>query len=186
MYSTPLDVRMALTPGADLSDKSTAAGLSEQQIIDAILEADGVINAHLLRLYSIPVSDIVEANPAPADPQNPDPATITSNVAPRPVRGWSRDIAAYLATLTFKRNQDVTKDDPVRLRYTQAMEMLVAIRDRKMFLDTDIFPPVDTGDISEVTVVNLYEGKLFSLSDFGLAPENSNQAQVLLPRYRDL
>lgn len=190
MYSTPLDVRLALTPGADSADLSTAAGLTDQQIIDAILEADGIINAYLLRLYTIPVADFVEANPLATDPpaDPPLPETITSNVAPRPVRGWSRDIAAYLATLTFKRNQDVTKDDPVRLRYAQAMEMLTAIRDSKAFLDPDTFPPAGEDVGGKVFVENLYDGKLFGLSDFDLAPNGSNTAyppQVLIP-YRDL
>lgn len=148
MYSVVTDVRNALTPGGATDDRTTAASLSDAQLVDAVKQADGMIDAHLSTRYTIPQD---EDNPL---------------VAVDPIRWWSRDIAAYLATLTFKRNKDVPQDDPIRLRFNLAMSTLIAVRDGKANLD---LPPVG-GEGTDITVVNLYEGRLFGPEDFGLSP----------------
>jgi hypothetical protein len=147
VYSLVEDVRNALTPGGSSSDTTTAASFSDAQIEDAINEADSIIDTHISLLYDIP--------------QDPDEALV----AVEPVRWWSRDIAAYLATLTFKRSKDIPADEPIRLRFALVMSLLVAIRDGKASVE---LPPADGG--SEVVVQNLYTGYLFGPEDFGLAP----------------
>lgn len=147
MYSSLVDVRNALTPGGSESDTTTAASLGDPQLTDAINEADAIIDTHLSLIYEIPQSD-------------EDPL-----VAVAPIRWWSRDIAAYLATLTFKRSKDIPADEPIRLRFNLVMAMLVALRDGKASIDL----PAAGGE-SEIYVANLYNGHLFGPEDFGLAP----------------
>lgn len=181
MYSTAYDVRLALTPGASATDLETAAHLTNSQIEDAINEADGVINTYISQWYTVVLATVENPEPVPDPiPDPPPPAEV--QVAPAPVRAWSRDIAAYLATLTFFKNKEVTEDDPVRQRYLMVLGMLRDIRDRKSILDPDVFPPnPDTANGQGVTVVNTYEGKLFGPEDFGLAPEGASNPQILWP-----
>ena len=161
MYCTVLDVKNALAPAGQGQGQGTALALTDVQLIDAINEADSVIRAYVGMIYIVPQVD------TPVIP----PTTPESywSVAPEPVRYWSRDIAAYLATLTFKRNQDVPQDDPVRLRLNLAMQQLVMIRDGKSTLPFPPYVPPE-GAESGVTVVNQYEGTLFGPADFGLVP----------------
>ncbi len=161
-YCTLRDVRAALTPGASSTDIETAAGFDDWQIEDGIEEAEGIVNAHVLSRYTIPTGEVeVE------DPENPG-NTLVWVVAPSPVRGWTRDIAAWLVTLTHRKSKDIGEDDPVRLRYLMVMGMLEDIRDRKSSLPGSVFPPAEEDSVSAVFVENLYEGKLFDPEDFGL------------------
>lgn len=170
-YCTPRDVRLALTPRADGSDASTAASLPEWQIVDAIAEAQGVVNAYLLKRYQITPVEVPDG-----DPENPEVPAGVAFVAPDPVRGWTRNIAAYLATLSFRRNKDIEVDDPVRLRYTHTMDMLKQVRDRNMDLVLPENPGTDANQ--GVHVENLYEGRLFGLSDTGLGRDNQHVQRI--------
>jgi phage gp36-like protein len=146
-------VRNALAPGAS-EDTDTAASFDDAQLNDAIKEADSVVDTYVYSLYSIPM--------------DPD-ATPPSSVAVYPVRAWSRDIAAYLATLTFRKSKDMLPDDPVRLRYLYVMEILQKIADGS--LRPNLPPPasdVNTGQ--GVFVYNLYPGRLFTAADVFLPP----------------
>lgn len=177
-FSSVIDVRLALTPGAKKVDNETAAGFVDAQLADAILEADGIIKSYLARYYTIDTTETQQIDPSL--PANSQPVNV--EVAAYPVRGWSRDIAAYLATLTFFRNKDVKEDDPVRLRYGLAMANLDLVRKREIILDSEDFPPVDNADSqSGVFVENTYEGKLFHPEDFRLVPEGFSTPQVLWP-----
>lgn len=161
-YCSLRDVRAALTPGALATDKETAASFADWQIADAIEEAEGIVNAHVLSRYTIPTEEVEEPNPD--DPSE----TWVWVVAPSPVRGWTRDIAAWLVTLTHRKSKDIGEDDPIRLRYLMVLGMLEAIRDYKGSLPGSIFPPADEDSTASVHVENLYEGKLFDAEDFGL------------------
>lgn len=161
-YCTLRDVRAALTPGADPASNDTAAGFADWQIEDGILEAEGIVNAHILSRYGIPTGEVEEVNP-----DDPDEVWVWV-VAPSPVRGWTRDIAAWLVTLTHRKSKDIEEDDPVRLRYQMSLDMLVAIRDGKMFLPGSVFPPTEEPSNNSVHIENLYEGELFGPEDFGL------------------
>lgn len=180
MYSSVIDVRLALTPGAKSDDKETAAGFADSQLIDAIAEADGVIKTYLNRYYTIPTANVEVPDPA-STVQDPLP-NITVVAAPYPVRGWSRDIAAYLAQLTFRKHKDLPEDDPIRLRFGMAMANLDLVRKRGILLDPTDFPPTDTGaSQSGVFVENTYEGKLFDAEDFGLVAGGVSRPGILWP-----
>lgn len=145
MYSSPADVRFALAPGGAEDSPDTAAGFSDLQLIDAIKEADGVIDTYLNALYKIPM-----------DPDLPE-------VAVYPVRAWSRDIAGYLATLTYRKSKDMAEDDPVRLRFLYIMDILNKILEGLLKPN---LPPQDDGTESQgAFVYNLYGQKLFTWAD---------------------
>ena len=174
-YCTVRDVRNALTPDAAVANSGTAAELEDWQIEDAINEAEGIVQSYLASRYVI-VSEEVE-EPNPEDPSE----TWVSFVAPDPVRAWTRNIAAYLAALTYRRNRDLGEDDPIRLRYALTMANLLAVREGEMDID---LPGTETGG-SAVHVENLYTGDLFGLEDVGLGYEGSSSSQRLWP-YRDV
>lgn len=166
LYCTVRDVRNALTPGADVNDKATASGLADWQLTDAIVEAMGHVKAFIGAIYSIVATSYTEDTDA-----EPETSPVPFTAGPDPIRGWTRDIAAFLATLTFKRNKDVTPDDPVRLRFNLAMSQLTAIRDGKTTIDLP--PATDVDGNGAVTVVNQYEGHLFGPEDFGIGVAGS-------------
>lgn len=168
-YCTVQDVKLALAPVSDWADDSLVTSLSDQQFVDAIDEAEGTIRAFLRKRYTI-VPTSIDEELLPIS----EPTTITPrDVAPAPLRSWTRDIAAFLATLTHRKGRDIKEDDPVRLRYNMVIGYLTAVRDHKMDLNLpDVTDDVDsTGD---VTVVNQYEGQLFDLTDLGLGIDSSH------------
>lgn len=174
-YCLVQDVRNALTPGgvAATDENQTAASMDSWQLNDAIQEAMGVVDTYLLTRYVITTADVEEMDYF-VDP----PALHTVNVAARPVRGWTRDIAAYLAALTFRRNKDLPEDDPIRLRYTMVVGLLTDIRDRTS--DLPGFPTTEADD-QGAYVQNLYDGTMFTPQDFKLAPEGYSSPQILWP-----
>lgn len=174
-YCSVRDVRLALTPRADSTNTvETAAGLPDWQIEDAIAEAEGVVDSFIATRYTITTVEVEET-----DPENPL-TTWVWVVAPSPLRGWTRDIAAFLAALTFRKNKDLGEDDPIRLRYNHVMMMLKDVRDRKMDLT---LPAADGGDDQGVHVENLYDGKMFEFEDVGLGYEGRS-AQYYAPLRR--
>lgn len=170
MYSTVTDVRNALNPGGagrGANDGTalntpggggTAAALDDAAITDAIREADGTIQTYLRvgTVYAVPTEQVVQNGTA-------------YEVALAPVRYWSRNIGAYLATLTWRRGKDLSSDDPVRLRYTDTMTILTAIRDGKG--QAPLPPPTPPNATSGGFTQNPYEGSLFTSEDFGLHAE---------------
>jgi len=166
-YCTPADVRAALTPGGVTDQDQTAASLDDWQLLDAIDEAEGVINGYF-KGYEIIVEIHEEVDPD--DPNN----TTGFTAAPDPVRRWTRDVAAYLAALTFRKNKDLPEDDPIRLRFAMVMGLLADVR------TGIIIPPlpVVVGGGHKVEIFNLYEGTLFSPEDFNLGPDPSQVQQI--------
>lgn len=163
MYSNVEDVRNALTPGADSDDTSTASGLEDEQINDAIQEADAIIDSWISGVVVVP---------SVIDDDNPD------GIAPYPVRYYSRNIAAWLATLTFKRNQDVPPDDPVRLRYVETMKLIERIATGDYVLPNPPFVPPESAEGQGGAIFNQYEGTLFGPDDFGLGYGGNRRTQV--------
>lgn len=174
MYCTVTDVRNALAPGGDASRPGgTAASLEDSQIEDAIREADGIIDLHVSLRYSVP--EVILTSTSTVEGEE---VTITITVGQQPARYWSRNIAAYLASLTFSRNRNIPEDEPVRLRYAQTMAQLQAVRDGLANLD---FPPPGGEDApydGDPTVFNTYLGHLFDARDFHLAPERPDSYSV--------
>lgn len=167
MYSSPADVRNALTPVADVAVPDTATTFEDDQIIDAIKEADGNIDVYLGGKYSVP--------------QDPDDV----DVAVYPVRAWSRDIAAYLVTLTFRKSKDLQPDDPIRLRFLWVMDILEKIANGDLL--PNLPPPVDPGvdGPQGAFVYNLYHGKLFTMADV-FCPPGGRYSYVRDHRYGDI
>lgn len=100
LYCAPADVRKAAYPdgsGAQETGTGTVADMADDALNDAITQASGVVDANLGGSY-------------------PDGST-----PPGIVKFWTRDIALYLATLTFRKNQELSADSPVRLRYQAAL-----------------------------------------------------------------
>lgn len=179
-YCTVRDVRNALTPDATNlpGERDTAASLADWQIDDAIQEAETILNSHVLPRYVVGTEDVEQIVVA-ADPEA-DPEvfeeTDTVTVAKAPIRWWTRSIAAYYATLTFRKSKDIAEDDPVRLRYQAVMAHLRDVRDGR--LDLPGFVPSESSSSGEVTVVNQYEGKMFDLDDFSLGYGGSSPQYV--------
>lgn len=172
-YCNVKDVRTALTAGAV---KEFAAELDDWQIEDAIDAAEGVVNTYISMRYTVPTSEIeVE------DPDNPG-SVLVFEVAPSPIRYWTRDIAAWYCVLTHRMSKDISEDDPIRLRRNEVIEMLTAVRDRKSNLP---LPPVGQSESKDgLTVFNLYEGRLFGPEDFDLTHStDSNQHFIRSARW---
>lgn len=146
MYSSVTDVRNALSPGGSTSDPGTPASLEESDILDVIAEADGIIDGYISSRYTVPEDVSV------------------GGVAVSPIRWWSRTIAAWLVTLTYRNQQDVPADEPIRLRYEQVISFLVQVRDGAMDLGALSENTSESGD--QVFVENLYETKLFPSPDY--------------------
>lgn len=169
-YCTVTDVRNALTPSGLESDRETAANLPDEQIQDQIDEAEGIVDTYLNNRYQIILEEIeVE------DPDNPG-NTLVWLVAPVPVRGLTRNIAAFLSALVYRKNKDLAEDDPIRLRYTLSMDLLEKVLSGKIVLPlpTNETPP------QGVEIFNPYEGDLFTMCDVGLGYETSGK-QVYWP-----
>lgn len=144
-YSTPADVRQVLSPDGQQDNYETAAGFDDAALNDAINRADATLNAHLGSRYVVPV-----------DVATYDAAGL--------LRDWSSVTAAYFATLTYSRGQDIAPDDPIRLRYAAVTAQLDAMDKGTLVLP---FPTPTEGDTT-VTVVNKYEGVLFAPDDFDI------------------
>lgn len=154
-YSTPAMVRQALVPSSDGSvpeeATNTAADLSDGQLQDAIAEADSIIDGYIGGFYKVPV------------------AANDDGAAPHPIDFWSRNIAAYNATLTYRESQDFSDQDPVARRYTATMQALQAVSTGKVRLG--LTPNTsDSAQTGAGDPINPYTGELFTTDDFDLRP----------------
>jgi phage gp36-like protein len=139
-YCTVDEVKRALRPDEESKASATAANLSDSQLQDAITEATNEINA------------VVAGAPFTA-PFPPIVATLT------------RDIAAYLATLAYRKGNPLPDDHPARLRYARAEMLLDKAAAGKLDLTLDVEAPG-----GEPAVENPYEGDLFTLEGMGIGP----------------
>lgn len=159
-YCTPDEVRLALDPDSpEPMDhvEDTAAQLSDTQLNDAIAQADSKIDLYLALRYTTPV--------APLDP-NVAPLTY-----PNQVRFWSRDLAAYFATLTDNRNMPLDPTHPVYLRMLQVQADLKAVSSGTAVLNLPAaIPSGGGGDTGVAGVINPYDGDLFGPADWGDRP----------------
>lgn len=151
VYTSVADVRQVLSPGGSTAETlGTAASLGSDQIAESIAEAANEINARLASRYDLPFA-------APV---------------PRLVASLNRDIAAYLATLVYRRGVPVAPGDPIALRYDRAQKLLAGAASGTIELVEESGAGV--GDSAEAAVENLYEGDLFGPSDFDLGPGASD------------
>lgn len=159
-YSTPEKIRMAVVPTSDgqlpTTPTHTAADLSDDQLLDAIAEADAMIDSMIGRFYATPAVSIT------------DPATGELTV-PHPLDYWSRNIAAFNATLSKKSTQDLSDRDPVVLRYNATMDALRAVNAGSASLSL----PRNEGDSRAAgadPAFNPYVGDLWTPEDFSIHP----------------
>lgn len=148
VYTSVQAVRRALAPGgSEDATLGTAASLADQDLYRAIGEAAAEINSKLSARYSLPFTD-------------PTPPLLEA---------LNRDIAAFLATLVYRRNQPLPAEDPVRLRYQRAQALLDRLADgRAELLGQDAQGTI--GESGEATVVNILDDQsLFGLEDFSLS-----------------
>lgn len=133
-YCLPSDVRDVLAPDGALSEgQGTAASLSDRELSLAISDAQAQIDTALASataLYPVP---------------------FTAGVPPLVV-GLTRDIAAYLATLTWMKGSSsaVAADKPVALRYQRATTLLGQLAD-----DTLVLPGFGASPDQVGSVVNV-------------------------------
>ena len=152
-YSTPAAVRLAITQTTDGQQpvgatSGTAADLSDTQLQDAIGEADSMIDVYLGSVYTTPVA-------------------LVGGVVPHPLDYWSRNIAAYNATLAFRQSLDFTDNDPIARRYLATMDALKQVAAGSILLPF----PVDTSGSQREMVgapVNPYTGQLWTADSWNL------------------
>lgn len=155
-YSTPALVRKALVPSLDGSQPTTAthtaADLSDAQLQDAIAEADSTIDGYIGAYYAVPV------------------ANASDGSVPHPIDFWSRNLAAYNATLMYRGSMDFTDTDPISRRYKDTMSALQSVAAGKMRLQL----PENTSGNSATeagAAVNPYVGDLWTPDDFNLSAD---------------
>jgi phage gp36-like protein len=152
-YSTPALVRKALIPDSDGTQPTepsfTAADLSDQQLADAIAEADTYIDSYLSRFYTVPVA-------------------LVEGATPHPIDYWSRNIAAYNATLSYTAAQPMDADHPVRIRYNGTVEALKAVSTGAAGLNLP-HNVTDSMAAGAEAPINPYTGTLFLAEDFDLS-----------------
>lgn len=163
-YSTPAMVRDAVMPtsnGTQTTNTNTAADLSDTQLQDAIAEADALIDAYIGKYYAVPVAVVITGS------LDGDGAPV--GAIPHPIDYWSRNIAAYNATLGVRGSQDFADTDPIARRYTATINALVAVSkgQANLQLPDNTNGPSATG---AGTVNNPYIGNLFDPQDWNLRP----------------
>lgn len=171
-YSSPAMVRLAVNPdGSDGTSQPspvsrTAADMTDAQLLDFIGEADAMIDSYLGRFYTVPVAPVLAGDVLG------DGAAV--GTIPHPIDHWSRNLGAYYATLSFRRSQDFSSDDPIARRYTATMQALDAVTAGRVRLQL----PDNSSSASGVgagTAINpTYAGDLFDANDFNLVPINSD------------
>lgn len=162
-YSTVEQVRRALAPQIapnfdtiPAQATGTAADLSNDQLQDAITEADSMIDGMIGRFYAVPV-------------------VAVGGAAPHPIDYWSRNLAAYNATLVYRGSLDFADTDPVARRYTATMQALQAVQSGTMQLQL----PQNYGDngatgVASGGAINPYIGDLWDPRDFDVRPGGVN------------
>lgn len=147
-YCTPDDVKDAIR--GDQADNGTAGTLGAASLTNAIKEAQGTVDGYLRKWMDTPLQ-------------------VAEDGSDTPPLVWAitRTIAAYLATLSYRKSNDLAADDPIRLRYQLAMADLEAIAKGDIVVE----PPGDQPtDVGEATVVHRLTGMLWEPRDFGLSP----------------
>lgn len=166
-YSTPAMIRKALVPTSDGTQPTqptrTAADLTDAQLVDAIAEADSDIDSYIGKFYAVPVALIIDGSSG-------DGAGV--GAIPHPIDYWSRNIAAYNASLAVRGSQDFPETDPVARRYTATMTALRMVSLGQAKLQIPNNTSSNTGVGAGPAINPTYHGDLFDAKDFNLHPLN--------------
>jgi phage gp36-like protein len=60
----------------------------------------------------------------------------SNDFVPGLIQYWTRDVAAYLATLTWRKSKDLTPEDPVVLRYNTVTTMLTDVMNGSLVISS--------------------------------------------------
>ena len=156
-YSTPAMVRLALIPTTDGSQpdtpSDTAADLSDEQLTDAIAEADSIIDGYIGAYYAVPVADNADGS------------------VPHPLDYWSRNLAVYNATLVYRGSMDFAETDPITRRYADTIAQLQAVAAGRVRLQ---LPENSSGNsgVEAGAPLNPYVGDLWDPEDFDIRPSS--------------
>lgn len=147
MYAVADDVRAVVARSVSSTAGTAASSLGDAVLAAALDSAQAEVDARLAGRYQVPFF----------------PGAVPSLVVSLTV-----DVAAYLATLTFRESTDLSVDDPIRLRYARAQELLRQLGSGELDL-----PGVTSGGDTpatsgRATVRNPYSGRMFGLEDAGL------------------
>lgn len=154
MYSTAAEVRLTLAPllpGDVLRDGPES--LTDDQITDAIREADGRIDGYLAARYATPVQP------------------LTDGTVPPQINSWSRDLAAWRLVLTAFKLRPVDPNSPAALRYNAAMSDLTAVQKGTYVLTLPAASaPDDSGSPGGGEVAVVPAPAVFGQEDWGVLP----------------
>lgn len=156
---------VATSDGAQPVELSrTAADMTDAQLATFISEADAQIDAMIGRFYAVPVAVVFAGDVLG------DGADVGS--VPHPIDYWSRNLAAYFATLTYRGSQDFTEQDPIARRYAATMQALqmVAMGTAKLQLPDNTASSAGVGAGQAINPGHV--GDLFDARDFNLHPLN--------------
>jgi phage gp36-like protein len=140
LYTTRDEVRLALSPGGDLADEGSASSLPDDDLDDAVGDAQAEVDGRI------------------------GGARFTAATVPELVQNVTRDIAAYLATLTHRRGDPIDPNDPVQKRYDRAQGILKDMQAGRIELTGEPEPESSI----DATIANVYEGDLFTLASMGI------------------
>ncbi len=152
MYCTVTALRAVLSAQGQ-TDTATAASLSDAALQAAIDDATLEVNAQLGARYDVPFDDDREGQARPV---------------PGVVANLTRDIAAYKATLTYRRGAPLEPTDPAVLRYQMAAKLLTALMKGTATLSLENSPAPDQAVQINGQPFNLACGPLFAEHDFGM------------------
>jgi phage gp36-like protein len=117
LYCAITDVRMALSGSVAATGTQTASDLPDAAITDAITEASATIDAYVGGPYT---------------------ATTATLPVPNVIKYWCRDIAAFLATATWRKSKDVKDTDPIVRRYNFVRSQLQLVVTGKLVVATPL------------------------------------------------
>lgn len=130
LYATLADLRLTMD-GTD-SGTGTAATLTDAQLTLALQAASNRVSVYAGNVFD-------GSNPQATPPDIFHDLTL--------------DLAAFWATVTYRKSKALAPDDPVRLRYNDAQGILNAVRDGKLRLD--VVPPGGVGEETGIVINNI-------------------------------
>ena len=159
-YCSVVDVRNALAADGATSGTNTAADLDDASLTDAIAEASSIVDTYVGGPYA-PVDSV-----------------------PGMVIYWTRDVAAFLATCTFRRSKDFQTLDPVLLRYQFTISRMAGIFTGTTALPSSQMPTVDvfTGAVYNIDPITRFPASDFDL--WGQAETSGGDVQPGWPLFK--
>lgn len=130
LYATLADLRLTMD-GTD-SGTGTAAMLTDAQLTLALQAASNRVSVY--------AGNVFDGSTPQATP-------------PDIFHDLTLDLAAFWATVTYRKSKALAPDDPVRLRYNDAQAILNAVRDGKLRLD--VVAPGGVGEEVGVVINNI-------------------------------